>query len=480
MATKRKNRPAPVKAGPPTSPVASAGKATAGAISKANRVLSTPGAEIGKGIHAADENLAKTVAGNVKTEVRGAEVVGHTINEEIGAPIQRGLGYLFRTPAQQPTNKPKVDRGVPASLVPHPSPSKGTSALAQHVVNATSHTAVQSGTPSTATPPANTAGGNGLPAPSPLNPTTADEVLNVGDSANQAQLAIGTLTEFGMTPAMATQIESDTQKWQAQGLTQEQMQPLMYQTSWFKQLFPGITQQLAAGLTPVTPAQYMSDYQNVQQTISGFGINPAVLTPAMYGQLTGTGLSAEQITGRLGLAFNQAGADLQHNPGAVALLSQHYGVAPNPSAIAAFYMTGDPASGANVAGNLGNITAAAVGGAAAQNQGFSKLGWNDLLSMTNQGVSATQLANASAQQASDLSATEKGVASGNAPTVTETELLQAGQGVPGTTVEGVNAEQAQRQTNLAVGGKVSAFKGGGGFAGSGQPGAPTGTGYGEQ
>jgi hypothetical protein len=421
---------------------------------------------------------------------RGAAKVGHALGEaytaandevngSIVAPVTHAFDYIFKTPAQ---SKPKVQASPGASIVPHKSPSAGESTLAQHIVNP-QRQPTPTTTTSTATAGKGTAAAPGtLPAPTPLNTSNIDTVLNAGAGPNQEQASINTLLQFAVNPAVANEAMAWFTQESNNQVPSTEMQSAMYQQGWFKTMFPGIAQQIAKGVPDVvSPAQYMSDYESIQQNLQNYGVDASVLSPALYGNLVGQNLSATQINGRLALAFNQAGADLENNPGAIADLSKWYGVAPTKAGLAAFYMTGNPADGApNVAGNLGNITAAAVGGAAAQSQGFSKLSQSDLISMANQGVTASNLESASAQQASDLSATEKGVASANMPTVTETELLQAGPGVPGTTVDGVNAQEAQRQTNLAVGGRVSAFKGGGGFAGSGQPGQPTGAGYGEQ
>lgn len=493
--TKKKNKqapqkPAPVKAGPPQSKAA----AVVGGVEKVGHVLQEPAAAVGTAIHKAAAGVPDLLAG--KQTQRGAAKVGHavedvgnTINKvagdavqgSIAHPLESAYNWVFKTPAQRPATTTRQPKGVPASIVPHPSPTKGESDLAQHVVSPGAKAAVQSGTPAKATPvtPGAAAQGGGLPTPT-LNEGNVDTVLNAGNSTTDEQASINTLLQFAVDPAVANQAMAWFTTESANSTSPAEMQSAMYQQGWFKTMFPGITQQLKAGLTPVSPAQYMSDYQNIQQTLTSFGVEPGVLTPAMYGQLTGAGLSAQQITGRLGLAFNQAGADLENNPGAIALLHQWYGVAPTKSAIAAFYMTGDPASGANVAGNLGNVTAAAVGGAAAKATGFDKLDQNTLLSLANQGVTAAQLASASAAQTNILGATETGVATEGQATATQSELIQAAPGVPGTVVGGENAQTAQRDVNLAVGGRNAPFRGGGGFAGQGSASAETGAGFGVQ
>jgi len=396
-----------------------------------------------------------------------------------------GFSYSTPTPKAPPTisqmmpGQTKPIRGtLPASIVPHASPTAGASSLSDRVKTPTKAPAGSGGNAGpSGTGGAGGTGGSGLPAASLTGVANVNSVLNAGSAPNAEQASIQTIEQFAVNPTVAKEAMDWYTAESASSDSVPVMQAKMYGTSWFKTMFPGITQQIAKGAANVvSPGQYMSDYESIQQNLNAFAPGLAdVLTPGLYGNLVGQNLSATQINGRIGLAFNQAGNDLANNAGAVSELSKWYGIAPTKQALAAFYITGNPADGAaNVAGNLGNITTAAEGGASATSAGFTKLSQGDLLGMANAGVTASAIASDTSAASGALAATTTGTK--NAPVATEEDLLasQGATGIPGET-----EPAAKQAVERAVGARTAQFGGGGGSAGAGQPGT-SGAGYGTQ
>ncbi len=495
---KKTNKPAPVTTEPPPQSVASKvqhfegaplrqeGNAVAGAYKGANDAVNATG-------HAFGQEAKGSIGGAVKDVGKGTAYGGKVIAtsaEDIGKGVAKPfemLGHaIFGTPAStKPATKPATTRTntVPASIVPHTSPTAGASSLLSRVqpsaFDGFAPTKAPAGSGGNAGPSgtggAGGTGGSGLPAASLTGVANVNSVLNAGSAPNAEQASIQTIEQFAVNPTVAKEAMDWYTAESASSDSVPVMQAKMYGTSWFKTMFPGITQQIAKGAANVvSPGQYMSDYESIQQNLNAFAPGLAdVLTPGLYGNLVGQNLSATQINGRIGLAFNQAGNDLANNAGAVSELSKWYGIAPTKQALAAFYITGNPADGAaNVAGNLGNITTAAEGGASATSAGFTKLSQGDLLGMANAGVTASAIASDTSAASGALAATTTGTK--NAPVATEEDLLasQGATGIPGET-----EPAAKQAVSRAVGSRIAQFQGGGGSAGAGQPGT-SGAGWG--
>ena len=158
----------------------------------------------------------------------------------------------------------------------------------------------------------------------------------------------------------------------------------------------------------------------------------------------------------------------------MSLLHQWYGVAPDASSVANFYMTGDP----KTAALLPEISEAVGGGAAAMSAGFTKLDQRTLMGMAQQGVTAATIGKA-AQGAIGEIPLASGGPTGHEDAATSNDVLMAaiGKGVPG----GETAAQATQAVDRALGTRnlYGAGKGGGGGE-LGTPGTPGGAGFGTQ
>ena len=387
-----------------------------------------------------------------------------------GAPTPPAKAVLPTPPHRTVPGRPTVaPRTVPASIVPPASPSAGAAKVAGVVAgtNASGAEPAAGGTSSTQ-----------LPAPQ-LTTGTASGVLSQ-TQINQSEAAVQTLLGQGVPADVAKNALAFYENEQIKGITdQGQIANDLYASSWFKQAFPGITAALANGISPPDPITYSKDYSAVQSMLTGFGIPTGAVSPQLYGELVGRGLSSADIKNNIGNVFSAAPAVSQ---AAQADLAKWYGVPNNPGAIAALLI--DP-QGALARENGGNglmppsaqlaqtVGTAAVGGALAGQSGFSKLSKQDLITMAGSATS-TQIGNAASADIGALGATETGTK--NAPTVTEAQLLESG----GSSNSGIQANKgAQQAVERAVGARTAQFGGGGGAAGAGQPGT-SGAGYGSQ
>jgi hypothetical protein len=299
-------------------------------------------------------------------------------------------------------------------------------------------------------------------------PTTA--YLQTIDQSDVG-LGMADLSEFGLDPTMSAQAVAWYKQEETNGVDANQMQQDMYQQSWFKQAFPGIAAQIKNGAaTVMSPQDYMTFKNNVQSFTADLGVPPGFITDADIGNMVAQGWNINTVGERLSGAFAAQAQALAQNPDAVKLLDTWYNIK-SPGQLASFML--DPTKATQAVAN--EMTAAQTG-AVAGNAGLNKLDQNTLTSLATHGVTLSTATNAIQNAVAEEGVSEDGVAEEHQAQATQAELVGAQTGgLPSET-----QQQAQRAVNLAVGGRNAPFRGGGGFAGQGQPGQPTGTGYGAQ
>lgn len=337
------------------------------------------------------------------------------------------------------------------------------------------------------TPVAGAVAGPGTVAPTtpggPANIGAPDQTYVASVNGSNVGQALSDLAEFGLQGADA-QAAVDWYKQQEEALSPPaQMQIDMYQQPWFQKAFPGIIQQIKNGQTPMSPQDYITFKQGVKSFNSTFGIPDGFVTDNDIANMVGRGWTFDTFTQRMGIAFNAAANAAANNPEAVALLDKWYGIKPGSGALAAFML--DPNKSVAV---LAQATEAAQAGATAEAAGFKQIDQHTLMSLAaNQSLAAIQSGVAAAvpllpgtQAWNGPNAEPKGFKNASSTPqqgpLTEKDLLAAQLGnVPGET-----QQQALQRENVVIGGRTAAFKGGGGVENAGQPGQPTGAGFGTQ
>lgn len=295
-------------------------------------------------------------------------------------------------------------------------------------------------------------------------PDTAYTASVAGSSVGQA---MSDLEEFGLSGAAANQAIS----WYNTEITKlaspAQMQIDMYQQPWFQGAFPGIIQQIKNGQSPMSPQDYITFKQGVKSFSAQFGLPQGFVTDNDIANMVGKGMTFDDFTQRVGLAFNASANAAANNPDAVALLDKWYGIKPGSGALAAFYL--DPTRAVST---LAQATTAAQAGASAEKAGFTALSQADLMSLAaNKSLADIQSGIAAAVP---LLPTTRATVTGVENTDQRTLLAAQTGGIPGET-----QEQAQGVVNRVVGERTAEFHGGGGEAGQGQVGT-TGVGFGVQ
>lgn len=321
------------------------------------------------------------------------------------------------------------------------------------------------------------AGSHTPPAKKPPPPLTNAGVptaayLQTIDQSDVGQ-GMADLSEFGLSAQMSAAAVSWYKSEEANGVDANQMQQDMYQQAWFKQAFPGIAAQIKNGAaTVMSPQDYMTFKTSVQSFAADMGVPPGFISDEDIGNMVAQGWNINTVGERLSGAFAAQAQALAQNPDAVKLLDTWYNIK-TPGQLASFML--DPTKATQAVAN--EMTAAQTG-AVAQSSGLGALATdkNTLTSLATHGVSLSTATNAIQNAVAEEGATDNGVATEHQATATQAELVGAQTGgLPGET-----QQQAQRDVNVAVGGRNAPFRGGGGFAGQGQPGQPTGTGYGAQ
>ncbi len=300
--------------------------------------------------------------------------------------------------------------------------------------------------------------------------TQAKSQYEASVSGSSVDQSMSDLQAFGLSAADAKTATDWYAQERANLVSPAEMNMKMYQQGWFQTAFPGITQQIKNGQVPMSPQDYVTFKQGVQNFSANYGIPKGFITDADIGNAIGNGLTFTQVSDRLGAAFNAAGTGAAQDPQAAALLEKWYGIKPGSGAMAAFYL--DPERTQTL---LAQSSTAAAGGAAAQQAGFTKLDQGTLMSIAAHGTTAATLASTAQAEAGALGATRAGA--GNLPTATEGEML-ASQGIGGA-APGETQEQAMSRVQAAVGARTAQFKGGGATAGGGAAGT-SGAGSGTQ
>jgi hypothetical protein len=236
-------------------------------------------------------------------------------------------------------------------------------------------------------------------------------------------------------------------------------------SAWFQQRFPGIAMMQKAGLPPLSVPQYLQYESDTEAAMQMGGLPANTITRQQMAQAMAQGVSTGQIENQVTDALQNVQAAAQTNPDAYNLLQKWYGV--SKGGVAAWLLTGDM-------GTIQQQTQAVQLGASAENAGFTNLSQAQMYAAVGAGgpgeAQAVQDINkASGLMALTSSGQPKNLQGGHVGTET---LLESELGVaaPGE----ITAGEAQRQEGVAVGTRIRAFGGGGGYAG-GEPGEQGGT-----
>lgn len=122
------------------------------------------------------------------------------------------------------------------------------------------------------------------------------------------------------------------------GAAPSQIEVEMYNQPFFKARFPGIFTRQAAGLAPISPADYVAYENSAQQLEHAYGLPTGYLhDPTLIGNLIGKNVSMEQLQGEVEQGFSV----VDQAPQAVKdAFTQMYGPA-GDSALAAYFIDGD-------------------------------------------------------------------------------------------------------------------------------------------
>jgi hypothetical protein len=169
-----------------------------------------------------------------------------------------------------------------------------------------------------------------------------------------------TLSGYGFTPAQLSQIMTFITNSVVNGDSVTQISNAIPNLPAFQQRFPAIAQRQAAGLPPITVADYLSTEQSYAQAEQQAGL-PANWTS--YDALIGANVSPAEYSSRLTQGFeviNNAPADVQQ------AFQSYYAQGISPSALAAYFL--NPQAGATL---LAQQAQSALIGQAAQQAGFN-------------------------------------------------------------------------------------------------------------
>lgn len=211
---------------------------------------------------------------------------------------------------------------------------------------------------------------------------------NAGDpfdqfGSNDATAIIGQLLDqYGLnTPGM--------QQWMwdeiTSGATTDQITLDLQGTNQFKQRFPGIVARQAAGLPPISPADYVSYEDQAKQLENQYGLPQGVLSnPTTIGNFIGQDVSINEVQGRVQQGYNV----VQSAPPEVRqAFTAMFG--PNgDGALASYFL--DPKSNLTTLEN--QATAANISGVASM--GGINVSTEDAMRLAQTGVTATQAGNA--------------------------------------------------------------------------------------
>ena len=315
----------------------------------------------------------------------------------------------------------------------------------------------------TATPAATAGAGGGNPYAG-----TGTGAVPVNSADAGAEISAN-LVAAGMDQATANAIGAWALKQYASGNSINQITQQVYSTPAFQAATPGFAERVQNGFPGMTVSDYFTYKATVQAQAKAAGFPKGFVSNDEIGALVANNVSADEVSARINDAF----ATAQNAPPEITkALQDYYHV--GPGGVAAYFL--DPTKATDVLHQ--QATAAIIGGEGAI-AGFGEVSAADALRFAKAsgltGESATA-ATAAAQGAlggvsGDVSLTKTGVATAPGTSATTSQ-------VEGAALLGDYADKAA--VNRAAEQKNAAFRGGGGFAGQGQPGQPTGAGYGAQ
>jgi hypothetical protein len=242
------------------------------------------------------------------------------------------------------------------------------------------------------------------------------------------------------------------------GATAAQMLLDMQQTTQFKQRFPGIAIRQAKGLPAISPAEYVTYEDSLQQLTNQWGIPKGVWdTPEAVGEMIGNDVS-----------INEAQARIQNGYAAVATVPPEVRAA----FAANFGAAGDGALAAYMMDEKRSVPVLEQQVTAAQLQGTAALSSVDInarlaMKLAQQGVSASQVQNAAGTVATQQSLFDATPGQANAPT--EAQGVEAALGTNAQAAAEVAQAQSARQNAFRGGGGASADQYGASGTGAAKP-----------
>lgn len=341
-------------------------------------------------------------------------------------------------------------------------------------------------------PPGDAAPQTPPPAPAPTGAPPSDQPPTPaqaapaapGSSPGAVSTGYSVADVFGsafadLPPEFATQVANWANQVHGQfpNASTQMLQSQLVTQPFYKEFFAGNQALIAQGKQPLDPSAYLNYMEQAQQLAHAAGLPPGFMGKGEIDSLIGNSVSMAELNDRVNNAYLATSEIEANNPGVTDFLAKNYGI--GKGGLLAYVM--DPTRALPALEK--QMSAAMVGGAATQ-AGFQPVSVDEATKIAEAiggpgqaagGASTSsvyQQAVAGMKDIAPLRDLTKATVSGpSAGTITQEQLL-------GAKFIGDAADvQAQR---LAEGTRTQAFRGGGGPAGMGQPGQPTGSGYGTQ
>ena len=357
---------------------------------------------------------------------------------------------------------PKIGAPTPAYVSPitgQPSATDTPANAPGLPAPAGASTASTAGT--TPTSQAGTGGGNTFTG-------TGTNAVPVNAADAGAEIAAN-LVGAGMDQGTANSIGAWALQQYAAGNSINQITQQVYTTQAFKDATPGFAERVQNGYPGMTVGDYFAYKAAVQAQAKAAGFPANFVGNQEIGALVANNVSADEVSTRINDAF----ATAQNAPPEITqALQDYYHV--GPGGVAAYFL--DPAKATDVLHQ--QATAAIIGGEGAI-AGFGEVSAADALRFAK----ASGLAGGTAAAATSAAQGALGGVSGDVSLTRSGVATPANEQATAAQVEGAAllGDYADKQAvNRAANQRNAPFRGGGGFAGQGQPGQPTGAGYGAQ